>query len=235
MIWFGMGLLLIIWMVIYPVTDLYIRFIAPDVIRGGKSHESKVCLTFDDGPDPYYTPRVLQFLKEQKVPAVFFLVGAKVSLYPDLVRQIIAEGHEIGLHTFYHQHAYWLGWTKSYDTVVKNCCIIKETTGKTVIWFRPPWGAVNLFQFIIASQLKLKLVLWTANARDWRVRTGATGILRRLQRKVGDDAIIVLHDSGGQLKAPENTLLALPRFIRNAKEQGFIFATLKDMVGRRLK
>ena len=230
MFWIGLGFVAI-WAVVYPLTDYYIRWFDHNVVRCGCSDRNKICLTFDDGPDPLYTTRLLNILKELKIPAVFFLVGTKVENHPDLVWQIIAGGHEIGMHTFDHRHAYLMFWRKSIQTVERGYRTIRETTGQPPVWFRPPWGATNLFQAICAKKLQMRLVLWTANAADWKTQTGVTGIRRRLQKKVKGGTVIVLHDSGGEPGAPENTLRVLPEVISILQQRGLCFTTLADLLG----
>jgi peptidoglycan/xylan/chitin deacetylase (PgdA/CDA1 family) len=178
-----------------------------------------------------YTTRLLNILKELKIPAVFFLVGSKIENNPDLVRQIITDGHEIGLHSFDHCHAYLMFRRKSIQTVERGYQIIREATGQPPVWFRPPWGAANLFQVICAKRLQMRLVLWTANAADWKIQTGVPGIRQRLQKKVKGGTVIVLHDSGGESGAPENTLRALPEVISDLQQRGLRFTTLADLLG----
>ncbi len=220
------------WFWIYPATDYYVRWIAPGVIRRGrKDPRPKICLTFDDGPNPETTPQILDLLKERAVPAVFFLVGQRAATYPALVQRMVAEGHEIGLHTHQHTHAYGLLASQSIKTIGEGWKVLSRISGVKLRWFRPPWGACNLFQYFAARQLNLQLVLWSANAQDWQARTGVAGILRRLKKRVRPGSVIVLHDAGGEPGAPANTVAALPEFISYCKERGWQFATLEDMAG----
>lgn len=230
MIYIAIGLIFI-WCVIYPVTDFWVRFLNPSVIRRGKSAGKKICLTFDDGPNPQITPLVLELLRKYQIPAVFFLVGAKAEQSPDLVRRIAAEGHEVGVHTFFHQHAYLMFVKKSLTTVKQGVRALESITGRGAIWFRPPWGALNLFQYLCLSALGLRIVLWAANAGDWDHRTGPAEIVDRLRWKVKPNSVIVLHDAGGDPGAPENTLKALPEVIRVFQAEGYQFVSLQEISG----
>ena len=96
-------------------------------------------------------------------------------------------------------------------------------------FFRPPWGALNLFQYLCLSELKLPVILWTTNASDWKIGTGTEGILNRLQRKVRPNSIIVLHDSSGDPGAPQNMLQALPTLIDYFNSRGYQFASLQEI------
>jgi peptidoglycan/xylan/chitin deacetylase (PgdA/CDA1 family) len=223
--------LLLLWIIIYPVTDAYVRWMAPSVIRRGKISGKRIHLSFDDGPDPDNTLKFLDILREMKVPATFFLVGEKAVRHPELVQYIIRDGHHIGLHTQYHRHAYLMGPGKSLDSVIKGKRVLEEVSRQPIIFFRPPWGALNLFEYGISKILGLKVVLWTANAQDWEKGTGMEGILERLFRKTTSGTIIVLHDSGGEPGAPQNTLLALPKIITQFQSQGYEFVTLSEIIG----
>ncbi|MGE5604977.1 MAG: polysaccharide deacetylase family protein [Bacteroidota bacterium] len=234
MIGIGIGIILL-WGLVFPFTDWYVRFVSRRTIKEGAETGTKICLSFDDGPDPRYTPEVLKILREFKVPAVFFLVGAKAERSPDLVKRIEAEGHQIGCHTYDHRHAYLLSPRKSLATISEGRQAIEKITGKTLRWFRPPWGALNLFQYRFLKQLGLQTVLWNANARDWNKKTGASGILKRLLKKVKPNSIIVLHDSGGEKGAPENTVAALPGIIKWLQNNGYTFVSLEEALGGDLK
>ncbi len=226
----GIGIILL-WGLVFPFTDWYVRLFSRRTIKKGSGTGAKICLSFDDGPDPRYTPEVLKILREFKVPAVFFLVGAKAERTPDLVKQIEAEGHQIGCHTYDHRHAYLLSPWKSVATISKGRQAIEKITGKPLRWFRPPWGALNLFQYWFLKQVGLETVLWTANARDWNKKTGALGIFKLLSQKVKADSIIVLHDSGGEKGAPENTVAALAGIINWMQNNGYTFISLEEALG----
>jgi len=226
----GVGIILF-WGFVFPFTDWYVRFVSRSTIKEVAGKGQKICLSFDDGPDPRYTPEVLQILREFQVPAVFFLVGAKAERWPGLVKRIEAEGHQIGCHTYHHRHAYLLSPWKSVATISQGRQAIEKITGKTLRWFRPPWGALNLFQYVFLKQFGLRTVLWNANARDWKKKTGAAGILKRLEKKVKPNSIIVLHDSGGENGAPENMVAALPGIIKWLQSNGYIFVSLEEALG----
>ena len=223
-------LLFAAWGIIYPFTDYYVRLFAPEVIRQGTSPEKKICLTFDDGPDPAYTPDLLEILHAADIPAVFFLVGRKAERHPELVRDIVSAGHEIGSHTYEHRHAYGLFRNRSKAAVTQGITSLEIITGDPLIYFRPPWGALNLFQYKRLKKTGLKVVLWTANAGDWDIRNSPETIKKRLERKVQSNSIIVLHDSGGDPGAPRNMLMALPGIIAGFQSNGYQFVSLKEIL-----
>lgn len=224
-------IIVLLWGMLFPLTDWYARLFSPQIIKKGSAEGTKICLTFDDGPDPRYTPEVLKILHKYQITAVFFLIGAKAERFPELVRKIKAEGHQIGCHTYYHRHAYLLSPWKSIATILKGRQTIERIIGKPIEWFRPPWGALNLFQYLFLRQSGLKILLWSANGRDWNKKTGVRGIIKRLSQKLKSNTIIVLHDSGGESGAPDNTVAALPVIISKFQSEGYSFVTMKQVLG----
>jgi peptidoglycan-N-acetylglucosamine deacetylase len=223
--------LIIIWVILYPATDYWLRWFSADVIKKGLTNQPKICLTFDDGPNPGITPFVLDILARNRIPATFFLVGYRAERSPELVAQILANGHEIGIHTYDHCHAYQMFYQKSIATICQGKRVLESFTAQPVTWFRPPWGALNLFEYLLLKKLKLKVVLWTANAVDWDLRTTPTEILERLLNKVRPGSIIVIHDAGGDPGAPENMVKALPEIIEQFQAKGYSFETLANITG----
>jgi peptidoglycan/xylan/chitin deacetylase (PgdA/CDA1 family) len=223
--------LFVAWLIVYPVTDYYTRIFDPAVLKHGCQRAKKIHLSFDDGPDRNYTPALLQILKEQKITATFFLIGRKAEQNPELVAAILADGHEIGLHTYEHRHAYLMFHKKSSAAIVNGLHVLQALTGRPVMWLRLPWGAANLFERSAARQNNLKLVLWTANAQDWLLKTKPQTIKARLLRRVKPGAIIVLHDSGGEPGAPLQMLQALPATLQSLKANGYQFVAISEIAG----
>lgn len=218
-----------LWFLIYPGTDYYNRWLAGWVVKEGCLADQVISLTFDDGPDECYTPQVLDILDKFRVPAAFFLVGDRAEKNPELVSRILKAGHTIGLHTQEHHHAYLMGFRSSVLSLKQGKETIERITGQALHWFRPPWGALNIFQSFWAKRLKLKIVLWSANAQDWDIKTGVNGIVNRLQQRVRRNSIIVIHDAGGDPGAPANMIRALPQIIDYLQKQGFRFVTLNEI------
>jgi peptidoglycan/xylan/chitin deacetylase (PgdA/CDA1 family) len=221
------------WGGVYPFTDYFTRWFNPLVIKRGNASQKTVHFSFDDGPDPEYTLALLEILKSFQVPASFFLIGKKAETHPEIVAQIVKYGHEIGWHTYGHQHAYRMSFRKSKASIVRGIGVLTSLAGVSITWFRPPWGALNLFQYREVRKLGLRPVLWTANAQDWSLKSTASLIVQRLARRVRPGAIIVLHDSGGEPGAPANTLRALPEIITRLKSEGYQFVSLHQLTGGR--
>lgn len=224
---------LLAWCFIYPLTDYYTRLFNPAVMRRISQAGKKIHLSFDDGPDPRYTQEVLDILKKNGVLSTFFLIGEKASQNPEIVLRIIADGHEIGVHSQEHRHSYCMFYSKSIQAVKKGYNILTDITSHPIKWFRPPWGSLNFFESIIVRKLNLKIVLWSVNAQDWLIKTKPVEIMKRIQTRTKPGAIIVLHDSGGEPGAPRQMLQILPDLISLLKKQGYQFVTLTELTDKK--
>ncbi len=199
---------------------------------GGKPNE--VSLTFDDGPDPKWTPLILDLLKAANVKAAFFLVGVNAERYPELVRRIVAEGHEIGNHTYYHPN---LGacWPEHIRLELNATQLLLETiTGRSTTLFRPPYGAdtspsslSELLPLKIAQDLNYLVVLENIDPQDW-ARPGTDVIVSRVKQQRRDGNIILLHDGGGDRS---ETVAALPRILDYLTTRGDTVVPLSTLIG----
>ena len=206
----------------------------PALYHQGAGGEHQVALTFDDGPDPKWTPRVLDILKANGVTATFFLVGANAEKYPDLVRRIVAEGHEIGNHTYYHPNLAAC-WPEHIRLELNATQLLLETiTGRSTTLFRPPYNAdtspsslADLAPLRIANDLNYLVVLENIDPQDW-ARPGADVILQRIKQQRRDGSIILLHDAGGDRS---QTVAALPRIIDWLETRGDTIVPLSTLIG----
>src|SRR5919204_136687 len=200
------------------LTATYTRFPEfPTLYHQGAGDAHEVALTFDDGPDPEWTPRVLDILKAAKVKAAFFLVGVNAERYPNLVRRIVDEGHEIGNHTYYHPNLA-LCWPEHVRLELNATQLLIQTlTGRATTLFRPPYAAdtspsqlADLMPLQIAQDQNYLVVLENIDPQDW-AKPGADVILQRIKQQRHDGNIILLHDAGGDRS---QTVEALPRIIK---------------------
>ena len=157
----------------------------------GDGECSKVALTFDDGPGEA-TPLILDLLKEAGIRATFFLCGQNVDRLPELARRVVAEGHEIGNHTYSHPHLVWKTPGKIAWDIRRAQDVIEHKTGCRPKLFRPPYGVRWFGLFPILSSLNLTAVMWSVNAVDWRLP--ASRIADRVIGKAKPGSIILLHD-----------------------------------------
>lgn len=202
------------------------------IIRRGP-YEKVIALTFDDGPSPEYTPLILDVLKKHNVKATFFLVGKHVKKYPDVARRILAEGHEIGNHTYSHRDLVPSTRKKLKREILQNQELIKEYLGVKTVLFRPPRGIYSeaVRQFVV--QNGLLMVLWSMSGIDW-AGTPASLIAKRILRYAHPGAIILLHDSGALIRSEGhsriNTAKALDKAIPILKEKGYKFVTVSELI-----
>ena len=126
-----------------------------------------VALTFDDGPHPQATPRLLEVLDRHAVRATFFMLGSQARKYPGAARLVAAAGHEIALHGHEHHLLLRRGAAATYDDLVRGRDALADVLGTVPTWWRPPYGALTTPALLAAGRLGLRPVLWTAWGRDW--------------------------------------------------------------------
>ncbi|HKV26339.1 MAG TPA: polysaccharide deacetylase family protein [Candidatus Acidoferrum sp.] len=204
----------------------------------------KLALTFDDGPNPYVTPKLLDLLDRFHAHATFFVIGKHARDCPELLQETAARGHLIGNHTDSHPNLFWLKQDKI--SIELRCCnySIKAATGAPARWFRPPFGLRNPWVVPEARHLGQRVVMWTLITGDWRATSSEWLIPRiapiaaRAQRNLsaspaastGD--ILCLHDGGHrQLNADRlPTLAALEYWLPRWRDLGLEFVTIEDAV-----
>ncbi|MBJ6632803.1 polysaccharide deacetylase family protein [Streptomyces sp. I5] len=204
--------------------------------RGGKATtlsvpDHRLVLTFDDGPDPTWTPKMLDVLKKHDAHAVFFVTGTMASRHPDLVQRMVDEGHEVGLHTFNHpdlslQSKKRIDWELS-----QNQLALTGAAGIRTSLFRPPYSsfsdAMDNKSWPVTEYIGSRGYLTVVNntdSEDWK-RPGVDEIIRRATPKNGEGAIVLMHDSGGDRS---QTLAALDTFLPDLKDKGYEFDNLTE-------
>ena len=161
----------------------------------------KIALTFDDGPDPQHTPRLLTLLHKYHVKATFFVVGEFADNHPEIIKRMVQEGHSIGIHHYRHKSNWFLTpWQTKYQCE-RTAEVIEKITGRSPVYYRPPWGHMNLFAYFVARPYKL--VTWSEILGDWSLKLGSDRLYERLHRSLYDGSIIVLHDSNQSPGADE--------------------------------
>src|SRR5690606_12707603 len=189
-----------------------------------------VCLTFDDGPDPVYTPAILDVLAAYNAKATFFVLGEAAETYPQLVERIVAEGHSIGNHTYSHPHPWFTSEEIAKEEVEKTSHIIQQITGIRPRWFRPPYGRLRIPMRRQAALNNMETVLWNHSIVDWGMLGNASGIRSRLSRiKAGD--IVLMHDGQREHNRPDNLLRYLPGFLASLPGKELNTRSLDDLYG----
>jgi peptidoglycan/xylan/chitin deacetylase (PgdA/CDA1 family) len=189
----------------------------------------KIFLTFDDGPSWPFTLQILDILSKEGAKASFFVCGRNVQRYPEIARQIVAQGHLIGNHTFSHSRirAYLGYWG---DEIKKTNQVIAGTTGITPVFFRPPYGKITPWLKSSLSKQGLKLILWDIHGSDWR-ESSAQRIAQKIIKKIKANSCLLLHD-GQETKDYIDrsfTVAALALLLKFFKEQGYICETLNQL------
>jgi cellulose synthase/poly-beta-1,6-N-acetylglucosamine synthase-like glycosyltransferase/peptidoglycan/xylan/chitin deacetylase (PgdA/CDA1 family) len=211
----------------------------------GTKDKKKLVLTFDDGPDPIYTPQILDILSREHVPATFFLVGINAENNIPIVKRIYREGHEIGNHTFTHPNIAKVSKKRAILEMESTRLLIECITGHSTIMFRAPFNAdfeptkaEELIPVAIAREKNYLDIGESIDPLDWEPDTPKDSIVARVIRRKQDMTnqdlsgnIILLHDAGGDSR--QATVDALPEIIHYFKARGYTFTTVADLLGKK--
>jgi peptidoglycan-N-acetylglucosamine deacetylase len=183
-----------------------------------------IALTFDDGPHPIWTERLLEVLHEQHVSATFFVVGKMAERHPEILGDIARQGHEIENHTYNHPRLSRLDNEAVISELAQTRAVIRRVTGRDSLLFRPPGGAYTRQTIRATSKAGYKMILWNVLTNDVE---GATRTMMRKRILQGaDDGAIVLMHSGVQ-----STIDMLPEIIAKLRERGYHFVTVSTLLG----
>jgi peptidoglycan-N-acetylglucosamine deacetylase len=186
-------------------------------INDGKT--KAVALTIDDGPDPTYTPQVLQVLEQYKVTATFSMIGSEVASYPSLAREVAAAGHRVSNHTWSHANLQTLTAANVQSQMTKATAAIHSATGIEPVIFRAPFGNWSPAVIAQCQQMGMMPMDWSVDPRDW-ARPGVTSIVSNIMANTHAGSIILEHDGGGNRA---QTVAALKIVIPRLLDEGFAF------------
>lgn len=212
------------------IPNFYYRNMCKKVIKKAESEDKTIALTFDDGPDPNYTPQLLDLLKENDIKCTFFVIAEQAQKYPELIQRMKREGHYIGLHNLKHTNETLILPNKTKKQLSEAMRIMAEM-GVKVKYFRPPWGMFNPFTYHYAKENNFKVILWSIHASDWSRFKTVQNIEEKLLRDVKPGDIVLLHDGRGAKGAPKRTIEALKTVLPILKERGYKFVLAKDLQG----
>jgi peptidoglycan-N-acetylglucosamine deacetylase len=196
----------------------------------GHGDPTHVALTFDDGPDRRSTPHFLRLLRARRITATFFLLGRMLPGNADVAADLVADGHEIGLHGFDHRCLLLRGPRATYDDLARGRDAVAEATGVVPRWWRPPYGVLSSAALVAAARLELTPVLWTAWGRDWSARATPESVRRIVLKDLACGGTILLHDSDCT-SAPgswRTTLAALPGLLDHCQSRGWQVGPLRE-------
>ncbi|MEP7374272.1 MAG: polysaccharide deacetylase family protein [Chitinophagaceae bacterium] len=217
----------------------YIQLPTKYVIKKYGNVHNQVILTFDDGPDPEYTPQILDILKKENVPATFFVVGMEAENNLPLLKRIYNDGHEIGNHTFTHPNIAAVSSERAATEMETTRLLIEAVTGRSTILFRAPYNAdaeptteVELKPIALSKQKNYYTVGESIDPNDWEKGITADSVYSRTIRQYEanpEKGIILFHDAGGNRQA---TVDALPNIIHYFKNKGIQFTTVAHLLGK---
>lgn len=198
-------------------TPHFIQNLFPNFVWNIPDVEKVIYLTFDDGPIPQVTPWVLQELAKYDAKATFFCVGENVSKYPDVLRQVSDAGHTVGSHTHNHLNGWTVNDNMRYYRNVRKCAELLDTE-----LFRPPYGKLKpkQAQFL---QRHYRIIMWDVLSGDFDPKIKPEQCLRNVIGNTGKGSIVVFHDS---IKAKENLVYTLPRFLEHFSQKGYTFKSI---------
>ncbi|RKR80908.1 cellulose synthase/poly-beta-1,6-N-acetylglucosamine synthase-like glycosyltransferase [Mucilaginibacter gracilis] len=215
----------------------YVKLPTKYQIRKYGYSPGKIVLTFDDGPDPDYTPQILEILKQEKVPASFFVVGSMVEKNIPLLRQEFEAGYEIGNHTFFHPDVSAISLDRVKLELNATRKLIESITGRSTILFRPPFNAdaepttiAEVIPVALSREQSYINIGESIDPHDWEPGVTADSIVARVIAQEKNGSMLLLHDAGGDTR--EETVKALPRIIHFFKSKGYQFTTIADVLGK---
>jgi peptidoglycan/xylan/chitin deacetylase (PgdA/CDA1 family) len=206
-----------------PVRAVGCTGAAPVLDRNGPRSRKVVALTFDDGPSEY-TPAFLDVLREKHVDGTFFEIGQEMPGREDTMRRILSEGSEIGNHTMHHAEY------PGYSEIAGASTLIESSTHFRPCLFRPPGGGVDSAVLSNAAALGMRTITWDVDPSDW-MSPGSGAVYSRVVEATQAGSIVLMHDGGGNRSG---TLAALPSIIDTLRARGYGFATVSELLGKRL-
>lgn len=224
-LWFVLGTILFIYLGVtaYGSYQIQANYFINSVNRGKKK---SIALTFDDGPDPEFTPKILDILSDKNVKATFFVIGKKAEKYPDLIRRIADEGHTLANHSYSHHYLIAFFSTSRLAADLKKCNdVLTGLLGKTPVFFRPPFGVTNPFYSSAIKQNGLISVGWSLRSMDTRAQS-KYALIDAVISKLKKGDIVLLHD---RLSV---TAEALPDIIEHINTKKFAIEALSAVINK---
>lgn len=189
----------------------FLRWIYPNAIWNLPSERKVVYLTFDDGPTPVVTEKILNLLEDNQAKATFFCIGKNIEQHPELFKLVKVKGHHIGSHTYSHIN----GWESNSTDYITDYQKGRELAGSNL--FRPPYGRI-LLNPLQTIQKQDKVIMWDILSKDYDASLTPETVLNNVLINIKPGAIIVFHDSE---KAKKNVIAVLPQLLQHLKQQGY--------------
>ena len=198
-----------------------------------KTDKKHVVLTFDDGPSPIWTPKILDELKNENIKATFFMIGHHVQKYPDIAKRVAEEGHTIGNHGYAHSVMLYYKPAEIEEEIKYTEHVIKEITGVTTKYFRPPKAWLRRTIKEKVKSMGYETVLWSLNSKDW-VSFNHKTIAPYIAKQIKNGDILLFHDSGNVFSTEGGSRLQTVKTIsllaRILREKGFEFISIEELI-----
>lgn len=221
----GVWLGLMLYCSMYPLAQVFGRVMCQETTQ-----ELRAALTFDDGPHPDYTPQILDILKAADVKATFFLLGKYVNQFPEIVKRMHEDGHDIGNHSWTHLPLAFQTVSVIREELQKTNDVIRGITGKEVTLFRPPYGNRDPRVLAIANQLGMRTISWSITCWDWS-SPPEQKIMGYVQRGLTPGAIVLLHDGHDTARASDRrqTVAATQTILNYLNDLGYTPVPVSQM------
>jgi peptidoglycan/xylan/chitin deacetylase (PgdA/CDA1 family) len=202
-----------------------------DVVWRGTSSANGLALTFDDGPNPATTPRILELLARAGARATFFVLGEKAERHPDVLRAVVAGGHSLGVHGYRHDRLYAFKSPSAVEQDIRRACdVVEREAGVRAKWFRPPVGQVSPRTSEGAKRAGVDIVAWSVRGLDGVRRADPARVAARVERGLEPGAIVLLHDSAERDDFSPASLDALPRILDSIARRGLHVVPLESLI-----
>ena len=204
-----------------------------EVVWNVETDQKLIALTFDDGPNPVYTPQILDILKQYQAKATFFVLGKRVQMYPQIAIREVIEGHEIANNTFDHHFLHHVSPEKLKEEIRQTQEVIFDVTEQIPSVFRPPGGIYDDALIELAREEHITVVMWSwyQDTRDWK-KPGVDNIVNTVLSNVHNGDIVLFHDLEGDCS---QTVEALKTILPKLKAQGFEFVTVSELLRKSKK
>jgi peptidoglycan-N-acetylglucosamine deacetylase len=214
-----------------PISNIILQQRYPEtVVLQGPATEKRIAITFDDGPDPRFSEQVLDVLKEYNVPATFFVMGSRAIAYPEIVNRMVAEGHIIGNHTYFHPNLVKEADLATLEReVTRTEDTLNDIIGYRTKLFRAPYGFLYNELVEKLAELNYSVIVWSVDSLDWQEDPPAQ-IAANVLDNVEPGAIILMHDGGDWDADRTNTIESLRQILPSLKEQGYEFVTVPNLL-----
>ncbi|OEF96282.1 polysaccharide deacetylase family protein [Desulfuribacillus alkaliarsenatis] len=213
-----------------PVSNFLLQRQFPNtMVLTGSLLDDKIALTFDDGPDPRFTPLILDVLKQYNARATFFVMGSRAVAYPDIIRRMENEGHVIGNHTYWHPNLVRHEVERTRWEVLETEKVLNDILGYRPRLFRAPYGALNTDVVQELARQDFSVVGWSVDSLDWR-QLPADEIARNVLGNVHPGAIVLFHDGGDWTMDLTGTVNSLHEIIPVLQQEGMSFVTVPELI-----